>query len=73
MEIPDSEIVAKINSMTYTEMAYAYRFYPSGHGFFDRKLPYRDIFMKRFVELGGMTPKISKLIGWNEMERKWIE
>lgn len=66
MDTPDYEIVAKINSMSHIEMAKAYRFYPSGHGFFDESKPYYNIFMKRFRELGGMTTEMSKQIGRKE-------
>lgn len=54
----------KINSMTHIEMARLYRFAKSGHPYFDSTLPFKEIFMKRFNELGGMTPQISKQIGW---------
>ena len=45
-------------------MARLYRFAPSGHLYFDSSLPYNKIFMERFSELGGMSPEISKQIGW---------
>lgn len=60
------ELVAKINGMSHVGMARLWRFAPPGHPFFDRKRPYYEIFKKRFEELGGMTPEISKEIGWRE-------
>lgn len=56
--------VNKINSMTQYEMAKLWRFAPSGHPYFDAELPYYEIFSKRFAELGGFTPEISKDLGW---------
>lgn len=53
-----------INSMSQTDMARMWRFTPSGHIYFDSSLPFYDIFKKRFDELGGFTPGISKEIGW---------
>jgi hypothetical protein len=55
---------AKINSMSHIEMAKLYRFAPSGHPYFDNSYPYSKIFNDRFEKLGGMTPEISKAIGW---------
>jgi hypothetical protein len=54
----------KINMMSHIEMASLYRFASPGHIYFDRSLPFSDVFMKRFNSLGGMTPEISKQIGW---------
>ena len=63
METRDAEF-DKIDNMTQEEMARLYRFAPSGHKYFNRNLPYAEYFIKRFKELGGMTPEISKRIGW---------
>ena len=54
----------KIDNMSQWEMARLQRFAPSGHPVFDATLPLYDRFEKRFKELGGMTPAISKSIGW---------
>lgn len=54
-----------IASMSQLEMARLQRFAPSGHPVFNSKLPLYEIFEKRFRELGGMTPAISKRIGWD--------
>lgn len=56
--------VDKINNMTQMEMARLWRFSPSGHPYFDTTKPFFEIFKKRFHELGGFTPAISKAIGW---------
>lgn len=54
----------KIDQMSQTEMARLWRFSPVGHIVFDTTLPLYDHFDKRFKLLGGMTPSISKEIGW---------
>lgn len=56
--------LARINSMNQIEMASLWRFAPAGHIYFDRNLPYFEHFEKKFKELGGFTPSISKEIGW---------
>ena len=61
---PDEKEVEKINSMSQYEMARLWRFAPSGHLWFDISKPYATIFSRRFVELGGFTPEISKDLGW---------
>jgi len=53
-----------IDTMTQEEMARLQRFASGGHPVFDSSLPLYDRFQKRFQELGGMTPEISKRIGW---------
>ena len=63
---PDEKIVEQINSMSQIEMARMWRFSPSGNPIFDSSLPYYEIFAKRFKELGGFTPEISKAIGWGQ-------
>ena len=55
----------KIDKMSQTEMAHLRRFAPSGHVVFDSSLPLNTYFEERFKKLGGMTPDISKKIGWN--------
>ena len=54
----------KINKMSQIEMARLHRFAPAGHKYFNTENPLQEIFAKRFKELGGFTPKISKAIGW---------
>ena len=60
----DPKVVEKINNMSQEAMASLRRFAPVGHPYFDMTKPYHKIFEERFAELGGMTPKISKSIGW---------
>lgn len=59
---PEETEIQKINNMSQAEMAQLWRFAPAGHQYFDNTLPYFEIFNKRFKELGGFTPKISKEI-----------
>ena len=54
----------KIDKMSQIDMARLWRFSPSGHPVFDTTLPLHKRFDKRFKELGGFTPEISKSIGW---------
>ena len=56
------EIMAEIDALSHEEMARLWRFEPSGHRYFVRG-PVFDYFEKRFNELGGWTPEISKRIG----------
>ena len=60
--VVDPEI-EKINKMSQIEMARLWRFAPSGHPWFDSTKPHHKIFAKRFKELGGFTPEISKALG----------
>ena len=64
MEAPDPNLVAHINGLSHLEMAKLYRFSLPGSSLFDGTKPYFNIFMARFKEFGGMTPEISKHIGW---------
>lgn len=53
-----------IDELTQFEMARMLRFMPSGHIYFDTRLPFFNHFKERFDSLGGMTPRISKKLGW---------
>ena len=53
-----------INNMTRESMCNLWRFAPAGHKYFNRDNPLSDVFEKRFKELGGFSPRISKDIGW---------
>ena len=58
--------VAYINTMSHLEMGRAWRFYPSGHPYFNIEFPELvSAFNERWNELGGMTTAISKAIGWD--------
>lgn len=54
----------KIDAMSHEEMARLWRTAPVGHPIFDNTLPLFKYFKDRFDSLGGMTPAISKRIGW---------
>lgn len=56
--------IENINQMSQYEMASLWRFAPPGHPYFDKSKPFHRIFEKRFQELGGFTPAISKSLGW---------
>ncbi len=64
MEAPDQKVVEEIDGMSQEEMAILSRFAPVGHIYFDSSKPYNAIFKRRFEEVGGMTPALSKKIGW---------
>jgi hypothetical protein len=53
-----------IKALTQYQMARILRFAPSGHPYFDTTLPYHKVFTESFKAKGGMTPQISKQIGW---------
>ena len=54
----------KINALTHEEMCRLWRFsMPGTCKYFDLTSPLWPIFEKRFKELGGFTPEISKRIG----------
>jgi hypothetical protein len=56
--------IEKINNMTHYQMCELWRFAPVGHPYFDRRLPYYEVFRKRLFEhFGGFTPEISKELG----------
>lgn len=54
----------KIDNMSHEEMASLWRFAPIGHPVFRNDLPLFEYFKARFDSLGGMTPTVSKRIGW---------
>ncbi len=54
----------QIDNMSHGVLASLYRFAPTSHPIFDKKLPLYDRFIKRFVKFGCMTEEISKEIGW---------
>lgn len=53
-----------IAEMPHIEMARLVRFAPSGHPVFDTRYPLHEQFEARFKSFGGMTPDVSKTIGW---------
>lgn len=56
--------VEQINKMSHFDMAKHYRFAASGVPEFRAGTPECDAFSKRFKAFGGMTPELSKAIGW---------
>lgn len=65
MKIGDTENNLKeIEAMDRVEMARLLRFAPAGHPAFVTGTPEAGAFDRRFKDLGGMTPEISKRIGW---------
>ena len=59
----ETKTIETINQMSQEQMAHLWRYAPSGHLYFDKTKPFCEVFDKRFKELGGFTPEISKAIG----------
>ena len=56
----------RIDGMSHLYMAFLWRFATPGHLYFNNENPELvDHFKKRFDSLGGMTPEISKKLGFN--------
>lgn len=60
-----AELTEEINGLSRLEVCRLWRFAPVGHPFFNKSLPLYAIFKKRYDELGGFTPAISKQLGWD--------
>lgn len=58
------EWTPRIANMDHLEMAKLWRFAKMGHPLF--RPPQFEQFRERFESLGGMTPELSKQIGWEE-------
>ncbi len=56
------ELKAEIDGLTQVQMAHRWRFAPTGDPVFVGDAG--KYFNERFTELGGMTTKVSKQIGW---------
>ena len=54
----------KINGMTQLDVCRLHRFALCGHPSFITGTELHKHFKKRFTELGGFTPEISKQLGW---------
>lgn len=54
----------KIYRMSREAMCHLWRFAPSGHPYFVSGTELNECFEKRFKDLGGFSPEISKKIGW---------
>ena len=60
------KMVRDINKLTQVECAQLTRFAPSGHPYFRSDMPLvSNAFGERFKAVGGMTPAVSKFIGWD--------
>ena len=59
----EQKTIDHINQMSQKSMASLWRNAQAGHPYFDNSKPYFEIFDKRFKELGGFTPAISKALG----------
>lgn len=59
-----ADYIGKIDGMNQEEMCRIYRFAESGSPYFIRDTEVADYFDKKFHERGGMTPEISKKLGW---------
>ena len=55
-----------INFMNQEAMCRLWRFAPMGHPYFDKTKPLYEIFARRFKFLGGLTPEMSRRIGWDK-------
>ena len=56
-----------IDAMSQESMAWLQRFAPSGHPYFEKTNgDIAEYFNKSFQSKGGMTPEISKNIGWEK-------
>ena len=61
------KMVRDIGRLSQVDCARLLRFSPSGHPYFRSDLPLvSKAFEARFKALGGMTPEISKFIGWEK-------
>lgn len=54
----------KIDMMEHYEMAWEWRYASPGSPLFDTTTPLAKYFNERFQEFGGMTPALSKQLGW---------
>ena len=59
---------AEIDALSQFEMCRLWRFAPPGHPFFQGEIG--EYFHKKLKEKGGMTPEISKDLGWKRGEGK---
>jgi hypothetical protein len=60
------KMMRDIKELTQTDCARLNRFAPAGHPYFRSDLPLNDIFNAHFKSVGGMTPEVSKFIGWEK-------
>jgi len=59
------ECLDDLKKMSHEDCARLWRFAPFGNVYFSNEALYEE-FQKHFKSLGGMTPEISKKIGWGD-------
>lgn len=59
----NEELLERINNMTHEELARVWRFAPLGDPI-TNGLPGRRVNERLWREFGGITPELSKKIGW---------
>ena len=65
MKTKEEITIEKINQMGHYEMCSLWRFASPGHPYFDKTLPYAEVFKNRlFNYFGGFTPEISKSLSF---------
>jgi hypothetical protein len=64
-EVLDPQLKTEIDALSREQMARLWRFAPSEHRFFCGRAV-SEYFAKRFFELGGWSPELSKRIGWGD-------
>lgn len=55
-----------VNGLSHYEMARLFRFAPAGSPYFISGTPACEAFYKRWKELGGWNPALSKQVGWDK-------
>jgi hypothetical protein len=61
------KMVRDIGKLTQVECARLQRFAPNGHPYFRIDMPLvSNAFEAHFKAVGGMTPAVSKFIGWDK-------
>ena len=64
----DSDLKKQVDTMSHEEMADRWRFSPPGDPFFQGEIG--KYFCKVFKQKGGMTPEVSKAIGWKKAAKE---
>lgn len=60
----NEEYLAQLKTMSHHDMCMLVRFAPIGHPYFRKGTALNDAFYERFNRFGGMTPAMSKQIGY---------
>ena len=67
----NKKLQKEIDGLSQIEMARLHRFAPCGHKYFTQEGGVYDYFEARLKKLGGITPTISKQIGWEGLTSKY--